>query len=89
MRIMHGSVSVPGCQLITPRLHSHHLTRSQSAYHEVLLTESQVSLRIVDLIAFESAGQADSRDRHHPHRCEHLLHRTLIAATNHRNNGNT
>ena len=37
------------------------LSRSQPAFHEVLLTESQASLRIADLTASESVGQAASR----------------------------
>ena len=28
--------------------------------------------------------QADSGDRYQPHRCEHVLHRTLVAATDYR-----
>lgn len=63
------------------------ITRSHPTFHDVLLTESQASLRIADLTASESAGsrqQADSGDRYQPHRCEHVLHRTLIAAMDYR-----
>jgi len=41
-------------------------------------------LKIADLTASESAGQATDRDRYQPHRCKHLLHHTPIAPMNHR-----
>jgi hypothetical protein len=78
------STFVPTDHRQTSSQHIERITRSQLAFHEVLRTESQASLRIVDLTASESAGQADSRDRYQPHRSEHLLHRTLIAGTNSR-----
>jgi len=38
------------------------ITRSHPAFHDVLLTESQASLRIVDLTASESAGSRQTRE---------------------------